>query len=189
MSLQKSLLLPLGVFIALVIMLALGFGLRDPHYLPSVLINKPFPEFELRNLADESRLMTKADLVGGIALVNVWATWCPNCLVEHPELMRIAGEAGEAGEESLPIYGINYNDDAEKARAWLKRHGDAYRFSVVDDKGRLAIDLGVYGAPETFILDAEGVIRFRFVGPVSPSAWQAELLPVIRHLQKNQERP
>ena len=178
MTLQKSLLIPLGVFLALVIMLALGFGLRDPHHLPSVLINKPFPDFDLKDLADDSRSRTRVDLLGDIALVNVWATWCPNCLVEHPELMRIAEEDG------LPIYGVNYNDDSDKARAWLRRHGDAYRFSLVDDNGRLAIDLGVYGAPETFVLDSQGVIRYRHVGPVTLSVWQEDLLPIIEYLKE-----
>ncbi len=177
LTLKKSLLIPLGVFLMLVVFLGLGFGLKDPHFLPSVLIDKPFPEFELVDLADDSVVRTEADLKGGLSLVNVWATWCPNCLVEHPELMRIAAE------ENIPIYGVNYNDDSVKARAWLKRHKDPYAFSIVDNKGTLAIDLGVYGAPETFVVDANGVIRFRHVGPVTPDVWQGEFVPVIQHLR------
>lgn len=170
---SKSLLIPLGVFLLLVVFLFLGFSLKDPHLLPSELINKPFPEFELRDLHNDGRLLTREDITGEVALVNVWATWCPNCRVEHPELMRISQE------ENLPIYGVNYNDDDVKARAWLKRLEDPYRFSIVDNDGTLAIDLGVYGAPETFVLDAAGVIRFRHVGPVTPDVWRDTIEPVV----------
>lgn len=177
LTLKKSLLIPLGLFLLLVVFLALRFGLRDPHYLPSVLVDKPFPEFELRDLADESRRRTRADLVGATSLVNVWATWCANCLVEHPVLMKIADE------ERVPLYGVNYNDDPNKARAWLERHNDPYRFSLVDNRGTLAIDLGVYGAPETFVVDRRGFIRYRHVGPVTAKVWQEELAPLLALLR------
>ena len=177
MTFNKSLLIPLGVFVLLVVFLALGFRLQNPHLLPSVLIDKPFPEFGLKDLHEPDRLRTLADLAGQVSLVNVWATWCPNCLVEHPELLRVS----RGGE--LPIYGVNYNDDTEKALVWLARHGDPYQFSIVDDKGALAINLGVYGAPETFVLDSSGVIRFRHVGPVTPAVWLETILPVVEHLQ------
>ena len=178
MTFNKSLLIPLGVFALLVISLALGFRLQNPHLLPSALIDKPFPEFELADLHQGDLARTVADLTGQIGLVNVWATWCPNCLIEHPELLRISRET------DLPLYGVNYNDDNEKALAWLARHEDPYEFSIVDDKGTLAIDLGVYGAPETFVLDANGVIRFRYVGPVTPEVWQETLLPVVELLRE-----
>lgn len=177
MTFNKSLLIPLGVFALLVVFLALGFRLQNPHLLPSVLIDKPFPEFELEDLRQPDQLRTLADLSGEVSLVNVWATWCPNCLIEHPELLRISRET------DLPLYGVNYNDDNEKALGWLARHENPYEFSIVDDQGTLAIDLGVYGAPETFVLDASGVIRFRHVGPVTPEVWQETLLPVVEHLQ------
>ena len=177
MTLSKSLLIPLAVFLVLVGFLGLGFGLKDPHFLPSVLIDKPLPEFELADLHEVGRTRSREDLLGEMSLVNVWATWCPNCVVEHPELMRISEE------EDLPLYGINYNDHSQKARAWLRRYEDPYRFSVVDDKGTLAIDLGVYGAPETFVVDASGVIRFRHVGPVNTMIWREQLMPVIEHLR------
>lgn len=177
MNLSKSLLIPLGVFILLVVFLGLGFSLKDPHLLPSVLIDKPFPRFELRDLHEPDRMRTRSDLIGEVALVNVWGTWCPNCIIEHPELMRIANE------EDIRIYGINYNDDAARARAWLERRKDPYAFSIVDDEGTLAIDLGVYGAPETFVIDRTGVIRFRHVGPVSYDIWQQQLEPVVEHLK------
>lgn len=177
MTFNKSLLIPLGVFALLVVFLALGFRLQNPHLLPSVLIDKPFPMFELKDLREPALSRTVADLSGEISLVNVWATWCPNCLVEHPELLRISNET------DLPLYGVNYNDDNQKALGWLARHGNPYEFSIVDDKGTLAIDLGVYGAPETFVLDASGVIRFRHVGPVTPEVWQETLRPVVEHLK------
>ncbi len=177
MTFNRSLLIPLGVFALLVVFLALGFRLQNPHLLPSALIDKRFPEFELRDLHQADKLLTLDDLSGQVSLVNVWATWCPNCLIEHPELLRISRET------QLPLYGVNYNDDTVKALGWLERHGDPYEFSIVDDKGTLAIDLGVYGAPETFVLDSGGVIRFRHVGPVTPEVWQDTLQPVVDHLR------
>jgi cytochrome c biogenesis protein CcmG, thiol:disulfide interchange protein DsbE len=177
MTFNKSLLIPLGVFVLLVVFLALGFRLQNPHLLPSALIDKPFPEFELKDLHQPEMSRTLADLSGEVSLVNVWATWCPNCLIEHPELLRISRET------DLPLYGVNYNDDNEKALGWLTRLEDPYVFSIIDDKGTLAIDLGVYGAPETFVLDARGVIRFRHVGPVTPEVWQETLLPVVELLK------
>ena len=124
MTLRKSLLIPLAVFLVMVVFLALGFQLRDPHLLPSVLIDKPFPEFTLDDLADSNRKRTREDVVGRISLVNVWGTWCPNCVIEHPELMRISRE------EDIPLIGVNYNDDVVKARAWLKRRDDPYEFRL-----------------------------------------------------------
>jgi cytochrome c biogenesis protein CcmG, thiol:disulfide interchange protein DsbE len=180
MTLNKSLLIPLTVFILLVIVLALGFRLEDPHYLPSELIDKPFPEFGLVDLHDPERLITVDDIKGEVSLINVWATWCPNCLVEHPELMRISRE------EDIPLYGVNYNDESAKAVSWLVRNEDPFQFSIVDDKGTLAIDLGVYGAPETFVVDKQGVIQFRHVGPVSREIWKREILPVVT-LLRNRE--
>ena len=177
MTFNKSLLIPLGVFALMVVFLALGFGLKDPRLLPSVLIDKPFPKFELEDLRQPGRLRTIADISGEVSLVNVWATWCFNCLIEHPELLRISRET------DVPLYGVNYNDDNAKALSWLSRHENPYEFSIVDDEGTLAIDLGVYGAPETFVLDANGVIRFRHVGPVTPEVWRQTLLPVVEHLQ------
>ncbi|MGI9323528.1 MAG: DsbE family thiol:disulfide interchange protein [Pseudomonadales bacterium] len=177
MTFKKSLLIPLLTFLLLVVALGLGFGLKDPHLLPSALIDKEFPAFELPDLHDADLLRSRQDLLDGdVSLVNVWATWCANCLVEHPELMRIAAEEG------LPIYGVNYNDDATAARAWLQRHGNPFAFSVEDKKGSLVIDLGVYGAPETFVVDAAGIIRLRHVGPVTREVWQQQLAPVVAHL-------
>ncbi len=179
--LTKRLLIPLVVFVLLVIFLALGFRLKDAHLLPSALINKPFPEFALADLLRADLTRSRQAFIGRVSLVNVWATWCPNCLIEHPELLRISRE------EQVPLYGINYNDDADKAVAWLQRHQDPYVFSIVDDAGSLAIDLGVYGAPETFVVDAAGVIRFRHVGPVTPLVWRQQIRPVIELLRRRAE--
>ena len=179
---KKTLLIPLGVFLLLVVILAIGFTLEDPHMLPSVLIDRPFPEFELADLEDESNSINKQDLVGEVSLVNVWATWCPNCVVEHPELIRISEEEG------VPIFGINYNDVSPKARAWLRRYGNPYKQILVDDNGTLAIDLGIYGAPETFVLDANGVIQYKHIGIVSRRVWKEKLEPLILHLRKQADK-
>ena len=175
---KRALLIPLGVFLILVVILSIGFKLEDPHKLPSVLIDRPFPEFELVELGEPERTLSVADLKGEVALINVWATWCPNCLIEHPELMRISSEEG------VPVYGINYNDDSAKARIWLERHGNPYRFNMVDDEGTLGIDLGIYGAPETFVIDASGVIQFKHVGVVTPKLWQQTLRPLMEQLRE-----
>lgn len=178
MTVNKSLLIPLVVFVLLVVVLALGFRLEDPHYLPSELINKPFPEFSLPDLHQDERIITKADLTGDIILVNVWATWCPNCLVEHPELMRISRD------ENISLYGVNYNDDSIKAIRWLERNKNPFQLNIVDKQGTLAIDLGVYGAPETFVVDDKGVIRYRHVGAVTSMVWNSKILPVVSLLRK-----
>lgn len=175
-KLKPALLIPLGAFLALVVILAAGFQLKDPHILPTVLIDRPFPEFELASLHGNETL-TKQDLIGEVALVNVWATWCPNCLVEHPELMRISQDEG------IPIYGINYNDDSIKARKWLKRYKDPFTKVIVDDKGKLGIDLGVYGAPETFLIDDKGVIQFKHIGIVDRELWTNTLAPLIDQIK------
>ena len=165
--------LPLGAFAALAGILYLGFTLRDPKLLPSALIGQPFPDFDLPTLAVPPRRATAADIAGEVRLVNVWATWCPTCLAEHGELTRIGTESG------LSIVGVNYKDDPDQARAWLDRHGDPYDFNVVDAAGDLGVDLGVYGAPETFIVDAGGTIRYKRVGEVNGRVWREEIAPLL----------
>lgn len=167
---------PLAGFAALALVLYLGFSLRDPHLLPSALLDRPFPPFDLPVLGAGDGRATRADLVGEVRLVNVWATWCPTCLAEHDELKRI-------GETGLSVVGINYKDDPGDAIAWLARHGDPYAFSVVDADGDLGVDLGVYGAPETFLLDAEGVIRYKHVGAVDETIWHEEIAPAIKAIR------
>ena len=121
--------------------------------------------------------LNAADLTGEISLLNVWATWCPSCIAEHGELTRIFETTG------LRIIGVNYNDDSDAARAWLKRWGDPYAFHIVDEDGTLAIDLGVYGAPETFVVDAGGIIRYRHVGVVTQKVFEETFAPLIQNLK------
>lgn len=167
---------PTLVFAALVLLLWRSFDLDDPHQLPSSLLNKPFPAFELPALSDGTLLSTE-DLIGEVALVNLWATWCATCYAEHQMLLKITREY------DLPIYGINYKDATSKAQDWLQRLGNPFRFNVVDKEGRLGIELGIYGAPETFIIDAKGVIRHKRVGDVNERIWQQELWPIIQRLR------
>ena len=155
--------------------LYLGFSLRDPHLLPSALVGKPFPNFDLPVLAGERRA-GRADLVGAPRLVNVWATWCPTCLAEHGELMRIKADTG------LSIVGINYKDDDAQAVEWLNRYGDPYDLNIVDANGDLGVELGVYGAPETFLVDAAGVVRYKHVGAITAAIWRDELAPALAAL-------
>lgn len=167
---------PVGVFGVLAVVLFLGFTLRDPNLLPSELIGKPFPAFDLPVLGAAGKRAGREGLLGEVRLVNVWATWCPTCLAEHGELMRIGAETG------LSIIGINYKDDPQLAVEWLRQHGDPYDFNVVDDTGDLGVDLGVYGAPETFLVDAGGVIRYKRVGDVNPAVWRDEIAPTLAGL-------
>lgn len=173
---RARLFVPLAVFGILVIVLPVGFMLNDPHQLPSALVGKPFPEFDLPRLLATGQRASKADLLGTPALVNVWATWCPTCRAEHEELLRIGEQTG------VRIIGINYKDDPAAARRWLADLGNPYELSVIDRDGRLGIDLGVYGAPETFVIDAEGMIRKRRVGEVNRRVWEEELAPLMREI-------
>ncbi len=164
--------LPLVLFGALGVFLWKGLSL-DPKVLPSALIGKPMPAFELPSLHEPIRLLSAEDMQGRPALVNVWATWCPTCRVEMPELMRIAQEEG------IPIFGIDYKDDRAAAQAWLKQFGNPFQFNVFDQHGKLGLDLGVYGAPETYLLDANGIVRYRHAGAVTPAIW-AEMKALIQ---------
>ncbi len=175
---KPGLFVPLGVFILLAILLATGFQLEDPHHLPSALIGKPMPEFELADVITPDRVIRKQDLLGEVSLINVWATWCPSCAREHSELLEISKS------NAIRLIGVNYNDDISKAQRWLRERQDPYWINVADTEGTLGIDLGVYGAPETFVLDADGFIRFRYVGPVSRSVWQDTLQPVVDRVKK-----
>ena len=157
--------LPLVVFVSLIIVLFSFLSDKDDQ-LETALIDSSFPDFNLGSLSDESRLLTKQDIIKLPALINVWATWCIACRVEHPFLMKLKEES------VLPIYGLNYKDNREKALELLERDGDPFEFSIYDFEGRLAIDLGVYGAPETFFIDSNGVIRERHVGVVDEDVWK-----------------
>ena len=157
--------LPLVVFASLIIVLFSFLSDKDDQ-LETALIDSSFPDFNLGSLSDESRLLTKQDIIKLPALINVWATWCIACRVEHPFLMKLKEES------TLTIYGLNYKDNKLKALDLLERDGDPFEFSIYDFEGRLAIDLGVYGAPETFFLDKNGLIRERHVGVIDERVWE-----------------
>jgi cytochrome c biogenesis protein CcmG/thiol:disulfide interchange protein DsbE len=170
---RLKLFIPLFIFALLAALLYSGLD-GDPSELPTALAGKPVPAFELTALQN-SRILTEKDLVGEVSLLNVWATWCISCRAEHPTFMRIA--------EEIPIYGLNYKDDNAKAKKWLQELGDPYRLNIVDSKGSLGLDLGVYGAPETYVLDRHGIIRHKRVGVVDDRIWQQEILPIVNKLR------
>ena len=162
------LLLPLAGFLLLAAFLYKGLFLK-PDELPSALVDKPFPAFSLPAVQG-ARTLTQADLLGRPALVNVWGTWCVACKVEHPYLNQLA-------QQGVPIYGINYKDQRAAALQWLATFHDPYQLNVDDAEGSLGLNLGVYGAPETFLIDAKGIIRYRHVGVVDASVWREQLAP------------
>ena len=157
--------LPLVVFASLIIVLFSFLSDKDGQ-LETALIDSSFPDFNLGSLSDESRVLTKQDIIKLPALINVWATWCIACRVEHPFLMKLKEES------RLTIYGLNYKDNKLKALDLLERDGNPFEFSIYDFEGRLAIDLGVYGAPETFFIDKNGLIRERHVGVIDEKVWE-----------------
>ena len=157
--------LPLTLFVGLIVVLFSFLSKKDGQ-LETVLIDKSFPEFSIASLSDNSEILTKDDISQLPALINVWATWCIACRVEHPFLMELKQES------ILTIYGLNYKDNRNKALDLLKRDGNPFEFSIYDFDGRLAIDLGVYGAPETFFIDKNGLIRERHVGVIDKKVWE-----------------
>lgn len=169
-------LLPLAVFGLLVLVFYRGLYL-DPAVVPSPLIGKPAPAFELPRLADPRQTVSSNVLKGRVSLVNVWATWCVGCRQEHDALLAIARRG------VVPIIGLNYKDERLAALAWLEQLGDPYEMSAYDEQGLAALDWGVYGAPETFLIDANGIVRFKHLGPLSLEIFESDLLPLIRELQ------
>ena len=170
-------LLPLALFIGLVVFLAIGLG-RDPHEVPSPLINKPAPAFTLPQLHDPTKNFSAQEMRGKVWLLNVWASWCVSCREEHPLLLDFARSG------SVPLYGLNYKDQRNDALSWLNELGNPYLLSAADLDGRVGIDYGVYGAPETYLIDRDGVIRFKHIGPLTPDVIQGKLLPLARELSK-----
>ena len=166
---RLKLFLPLILFLVLAAFLYRGLSL-DPMAMPSALIDRPLPEFSLTELSD-NRPLVRSDVIGEPALFNVWATWCISCRVEHPYLQRLA-------DTGVPIYGINYKDEDDAARRWLRDLGNPYRANIVDREGTLGVDLGVYGAPETYLVDAGGIIRYRHVGVIDERVWRDILEPL-----------
>ena len=170
--------LPLGLFVALVVVLAIGLT-RDPRLLPSPMIGKPAPAFELATLAAPEHLVTRKDLLGHPYLLNVWASWCVACRDEHPLLIELS----HGGQ--VDIIGLDYKDERDDATAWLRERGDPYRLTLCDPAGQLGLDLGVYGVPETFVIDAAGIIRHKHVGPLTPEVISQTLLPLMVELSRS----
>lgn len=169
--------IPLGIFLLLALFLFKGLFLSK-EVIPSALLDRPFPEFTLPTVKDPNQSRSRAALLGQISLVNVWATWCVTCRVEHPFLLKLADQEG------IAVFGVNYKDDQPQARRWLNELHDPYRWSVNDAEGRLGVNLGVYGAPETYLLDAGGVIRYKHVGELNQPVWDEQFAPRVKLLRQ-----
>ena len=170
--------LPLLIAVVLGVVLFAGIG-KDPTKLESALIGNPVPAFSLKDLNNPEAELDESLLRGQVQLLNVWGTWCPACRDEHDDLMRLARDKG------VSIVGLNYKDNRADALVWLERLGNPYSTTIYDPKGTLGFDLGVYGAPETFVIDASGVVRYRHVGVVNEKVWQETLLPAIKDARGN----
>jgi len=192
---RVKLFLPLLIFIVLAVMLYWGLE-RDPNAMPSALVDRPVPAFTLPaldvdsldtenldvdNLDADKGLVDEQLFVGKVTLLNVWATWCPSCRIEHPYLAELTAQG-------VPIIGLNYKDDDEKARRWLLRYGNPYQLVIADHQGRLGLDLGVFGAPETYLIDSTGVIRFKHVGVLNDRVWQSKIAPLYQSLRAGEEK-
>jgi cytochrome c biogenesis protein CcmG/thiol:disulfide interchange protein DsbE len=165
----------LAAFVALVVVLAVGLRL-NPREVPSPLIGKPAPPFELPLLNEPDKRFSQKEMLGKVWIMNVWASWCPPCLVEHPVVTRIA-KSGLA-----PVVGLNYKDTRDEALPWLKRNGDPYQLIVFDASGRIGIDYGVYGVPETYVIDRKGIIRYKHIGPLTADVVQKKVEPLVKEL-------
>ncbi len=167
---------PLLVFVAIAAYFAVGLT-RDPSRIPTALLDKPVPEFSLPAIQGVEKGLSTVDLKGEVSLVNVFASWCVGCRIEHPVLMELAAEG------DIPIYGVNWKDKPGDGAAWLNQWGDPYNSVGDDADGRVAIEFGVTGAPETFVIDAEGRIRYKQVGPITPQTWEEDIKPIIEELK------
>jgi len=174
---NRLLLLPLVLFVGLVAFLLVGLR-RDPHEIPSPFINKPAPAFQLKQLQDPTKTFSAQDMRGKVWLLNFWGTWCVACREEHPLLIQYSKTG------AVPIYGVDYKDERATALQLLEDEGNPYTVTTSDPDGRLSIDYGVYGAPETFLIDRNGVIRYKQIGPITEEAWQKEILPRVRQLSQ-----
>lgn len=168
--------IPLLIFLLIMGFGYAGFQLNDPKLLPSTLIGKPFPAFTAPLLSDSQQMVSSSQLMGTPVLVNIWATWCPTCKSEHKTLMELATQTG------IKIVGINYKDNSALAKDWLSANGDPYDFTIIDLDGSLGIELGVYGAPETFLLDEKGVVVHKHVGDITPEVWRKKFNPILKSL-------
>jgi cytochrome c biogenesis protein CcmG/thiol:disulfide interchange protein DsbE len=175
---SKKLFIPLGVFIVLVGFLFVGLFL-NPREVPSPLIDKPAPAFSLSQLHEPGKALGTPDMKGKVWLLNVWASWCVSCREEHPLLVELSKA------KLLPIIGLNYKDEPAAGMKWLRQNGDPYDLSVVDRDGSVGIDYGVYGVPETFLIDKNGTIRYKQIGPITVEALEKKIMPMVRELQKS----
>jgi cytochrome c biogenesis protein CcmG/thiol:disulfide interchange protein DsbE len=170
--------LPLIAFVALVALLAVGLNL-NPREVPSPLIGKPAPEFNVPQLHDPNASFSPKEMQGKVWLLNVWASWCVSCREEHPVIVEYA-KTGQLP----PVVGLNYKDKRDDGLRWLARFGDPYLLSAFDADGRVGIDYGVYGVPETYLIDKAGVIRFKQIGPITPTVMEKKILPLVKELNK-----
>lgn len=177
---KKILFIPLAAFLILVAVFAVQLVRNsdgdDPTKLESVLVGKPVPKFHLEDLAEPGKLYDQSIFKGEPMLLNVWATWCPTCYSEHQYLNELAGQG-------VKIIGLDYKDERDKAVNWLNKLGNPYLISLYDGNGMLGLDLGVYGAPETFFIDANGIIRYRHIGDVNPKNWKETLQPIYEQMK------
>lgn len=173
-------LLPLAAFVVLAGFLMRGLWL-DPREVPSPFIDKPAPAFSLQQLAEPQAAFGPAEMKGQVWLLNVWASWCVACRQEHPLLVELSRK------KSVPIVGLNYKDKPDAARAWLAQYGNPYTLSVKDGDGRVGIEYGVYGVPETFVIDKAGIIRYKQIGPITEEVWRKKMLPLLEHLSAQRE--
>ena len=169
--------IPIAVFAALLVLLGIGLKL-DPREVPSPLIGKPAPHFELPQLHEAAKTFSERDMRGKVWVLNVWASWCVSCREEHPVLLDLARSG------AVPIYGLNYKDRREDGLAWLKGMGDPYKLSIYDFDGKVGIDYGVYGVPETYVIDKAGVIRYKCIGPLTPQIVKEKVLPLVQELER-----
>jgi cytochrome c biogenesis protein CcmG/thiol:disulfide interchange protein DsbE len=172
---MKKFIIPIVLFAAIGVLLWVGLSL-DPRKIPSPLVGKPLPTFKLATVADAKRIVTNEDLRGRTYLLNVWASWCVSCRQEHPLLVQLSQS------KTVPILGLNYKDKRDDAVAYLAKLGNPYEMILSDPDGRMGIELGVYGTPETFVVDKTGVIRHKHVGPITPEVWRNLIEPKLREL-------
>ncbi len=169
-------LLPLSIFVVVVVFLGVGLTL-NPREIPSPLVGKAAPEFSQSQLYDQEKIFSPADLKGKVWLLNFWASWCGGCKTEHPVLMDLA----KSGQ--VLIYGMDYKDQREEALTWLQRWGNPYSVVGMDEAGRVGINYGVYGVPETYVIDKQGVIRYKQIGPLYPDTVEKKILPLVKQLE------